>query len=496
MEDVPDTWNQRAANEGFGNPAFKDGKCHVLSANLRRCGLRLGKLLKFISNLNRPPDVILVQDPPLEFAYQGLGPYDRWYRVKDNLPLTDEHVPVSMKPGKRREQRQKKVEAETQSETDSRELVKVAVMIHNTLPNWRVDEASGKNEGILTTLSVGTRSGTYAFHNLYNYEKTVDLDGLNAALQTATEAHILAGDFNMGHPWWAGSVKQATPKAKKLAKLLRSNRMALKNTTGTATYGRAKRGRNPSGKYETVIDLVFVQNVIKNNVGYKLFIDVEGFESDHAISHVTVKMEIERPNRSRYMWRQTPREDFNKFVEEKLVGMFGTDDNITELKDRAAAEAMLKGIVEVVVDAAREFVPVAILSDRLHRRIFRTQNTHNPQTDEAAQKPDLSKLQTSGMQNPSVQPCRSKSAGGFSRHGMLEVTLNNAHKFFARVKHCETWTTVKQTRRTPDFVVGEHIIQTIEGKVEAFVNAIWKDGSAKKTVSCAPSVCPANMCST
>ncbi|KAF2645185.1 hypothetical protein P280DRAFT_513105 [Massarina eburnea CBS 473.64] len=205
-------------------------------------------------------------------------------------------------------------------------------MVHNTVGNWGIKEATGHNKGILTTLSVSTRHQTYAFHNVYNHNQSLNFDTLGSVLQSATEAHILGGDSNLKHTWWAEDDAQSSPGAEEPVRILSLNQMILKNEPGVAIYTRGDRDADTP---KSAIDLVF--------------------KSDHTISEISVDMQVERPTNLRYRWHYTPQRDFEKFVEKVLAKMFGEHDSVTELEDQAAAEVMS--------GATKEFVPVEILSE-------------------------------------------------------------------------------------------------------------------------------------
>lgn len=86
------------------------------------------------------------------------------------------------------------------------------------------------------------------------------------------------------------------------------------NERGVATYSRGVRGES---RYESVIDLVLIGDVLKDQVRYELP-DVKGFDSDHAVSSLTIDMRMARKSVIRYGWDGTDIPAYRRFIEQRL----------------------------------------------------------------------------------------------------------------------------------------------------------------------------------
>ncbi|KAF1847201.1 uncharacterized protein K460DRAFT_55086 [Cucurbitaria berberidis CBS 394.84] len=338
-------------NEGSNISALEDGQCLAWSANLKFVPERMGNLHACVQGLKRRPDIIAIQDPPLDFPFIAFPGYSRWYRADDEKKkeVTEEDK-STYRPYRFRYSRDPIPEKK-----EPTKLAKVAFLIHEALNGWSVSQPEDENRGIVATLHLETRDGSsIAFHNVYNHEKRLDVEALTEPCLDETKAHVLLGDFNLHHPLWGGGQlkrRNIEAKAKLLVEKVNDVNMICLNEPGIVTFSR---GTQSGGKDTSVVDLVFVSEVITDQVQYKLLDKVKGFESDHRISTVAINLKMERKTGIRYVWRLTPEKKFQKLVAKELEKI-----DLPHLPDEHRTVEILDAVInKVLVPAIQEFVPV------------------------------------------------------------------------------------------------------------------------------------------
>lgn len=170
-----------------------DGQCIAWSANLKKAPERLDRLLAYVRTLERLPGIIAIQDPPIRVAFKSCAPFRHWCRAVDEEELKSEDNPTEFpyKPPYSRDP--------LPTKQTSRDLAKIAFLVHFSLSDWRVVEPDGRNRGIYATIILDTPGGTIACHNIYNHEDNVCVDELLETCHSTTEIYILLGDFNLHH---------------------------------------------------------------------------------------------------------------------------------------------------------------------------------------------------------------------------------------------------------------------------------------------------------
>ena len=181
-----------------------DESCLIWSVNLKQAPERLNHLLAHIKMQQRTPDIIAIQDPPANLPFKPAGPYSCWYRAMDDkdgntreLSGDDNPNIRPYKPPYSHEQVAEKL--------NSKELIKVAFLIHGSLSGWHVTEdVEGVNRDIVATLQLPTSHGLVSIHNVYNHTSRLNALALMEKCRQSHTTHVLVGDFNLHHQLWGG----------------------------------------------------------------------------------------------------------------------------------------------------------------------------------------------------------------------------------------------------------------------------------------------------
>ena len=424
----------------------------------------------YLKSRERPADLILVQDPPNAFAYKNFESYDRWCRVEGSEPLTSEDspghrpfvVPYDRQAKKARkellleEMNEQNHEEECQKKLRGKRLAKVAFMVHMTIASWRIQEVEEPNVGKHATVRLTTSLGTIAFHNVYNHCNTIDIDGIMKELHTADELRFLGGDLNLPHEAWGGPMARSEGSVRadavRLSEGMNDNDMICGNDPYDVNGSTFCRGKFGTGLPESVIDVWFFESQVRHLVTHEVLTTVPGFESDHRISQVSIKVDVERPVRTRYAWKFTPRVKFLQAVDAGIKELFGLPKDLLDLEDEGAAAEMVSNIIsDVILPAIEKYVPIELF--------------YEPQ-----------KQSTSSEKEPSASP-----QGAFRED--TEVVLRNRDGLFKMVKRAKQWSAPKTMLRSPDFVVGSETLRGTPEKIESFVSAVWSDKWTKTSKS-------------
>lgn len=310
--------------------AFNDSELVLWQANLKNCGLRLGCLAREVGAQHRPPDVIAVQDPPADMPWKSIKMYRACY--DSERPLREEDRPRNLADG-----------------TPVVRLSSVCFFVHVSIPteSYEVEFHEGENKDLAASLYLSTpNTNTLAIHNVYNREKSVDIEALIRDT-TTTGRDILVGDFNLSHPHWGGDdVKNICPDAVSLHKGTQAAGMDCVTVRGTATFTRSVGGKS------STIDLTFVSGQIIQSWASWQVLDVPGFESDHRVIETKFSVKLARASRIIFQWKRTKEEEFNKGIEDGMDNM-----GYPSLATEAQIDTYIENIRGVLDSAVRKHVP-------------------------------------------------------------------------------------------------------------------------------------------
>ena len=227
--------------------------------------------------MDRPFDVICVQDPPKRLAFCSRGLYDTWYNAGRELTEDDTSEDAPMEN-------------------------RVAFLVNRELRtvDWRVESCTNHNSRLIATLGLTTEQGDIFVHNLYSRYQTIDITQL---IETCTGegAHIIFGDFNEHHPAWTSDMtSKPGPAARELWYRLQGNKMELLIIPGVTTYTISA---NPDGLSSTIAQ-VFGSPAIGIRGPLWQIVIVPGFETDHQVSQTTLSLELIREIWSRPDWKR------------------------------------------------------------------------------------------------------------------------------------------------------------------------------------------------
>ncbi|KAI4614576.1 hypothetical protein J4E83_007230 [Alternaria metachromatica] len=410
-----------------------------MTVNGKKSPKRMNSLETCVASQRRPPDIIAIQDPPPKFAFKSFGSYGHWYRAADvgdeRQELTRDDDPSTYPyriPHDRNERPKKAV----------KDLCKVAFLVHNSLKGCRITEAKGKNRGLHATLHVTLRSGhTIAFHNVYNHYNSIDVAELGKSMMSTDKAHVMVGDLNLHHPDWAGDELE-WHKVEKQAKLLverfQDASMECLNDGGI-TYSRSA----DVDRYASVLDLVYVKDVLKDQAVYKILENIPGYLSDHRISSVSIDVNMERRTGIRYHWDATPKDEFEERVTELLQ-----DIEIAGLDDADAVNSALKTIITQVLEPAiKELVPVT--------QLYQPEPKYRPKVS-----PDATKRTTDWRES-------------------MEKKAAGPRGIFNFAKQVHNWSVPRRLAYTPDFKVGTETFHHNHEKADKYVECTWPSSRLK-----------------
>ena len=205
-------------SQSLKTKVLEDGQCFLVSAQMKCAKLRLYSLFNWLKTLSRPPDVIAIQDPPLQLAFSSLPSYQTWFRGDDGnggcVRIGEEdhpghHAYIPPYP-KAHEKLATKQNFNTQLE-GCKKLAKVAFLVHSSIQEWKVSEpTNGPNRGLVATLHITIDRGALAIHNFYNHNHPngrLDIAKLLEPCGNKQDAHIVVGDSNLQHPLWSRHVE-------------------------------------------------------------------------------------------------------------------------------------------------------------------------------------------------------------------------------------------------------------------------------------------------
>lgn len=216
--------------------------------------------------------------------------------------------------------------------------------------------------------------------------------------------------------------------------------MVCLNEAGLVAYSR---GEQDSGKHTIVVDLVFVSNVLHDQVEYRILNKVNGFQSDHRISSVEIDLKMDRHTGTRYVWHLTPRKEFEELVEQRLEHI-----PLEPLTDEHAISKMIHAVIQTaLVPAIEELVPVI--------------QTHEP----SPSRPSPSSLDRTTR----IKQWRQA----------VEIMACNRRGIFYLAKRADTWGHPRRMAYTPDFQVGSNTYRSNPDKADFFVSSTWTNARKK-----------------
>ncbi|KAI4614570.1 hypothetical protein J4E83_007224 [Alternaria metachromatica] len=442
---------------------LEDGQCLVVSVQMKCSRERRDKLYDWIKTQARPPDVIAIQDPPLELAWKLPPNYGRWCRGDDGtgktVPLTEEDCPTYIpyyppylkardkqaiaEAEKRRDERVEAAkqlmqglseEEGTEEELERKKLAKVAFLVHNSL-TWEPSEPEdGPNRGIVASVRIPLKHGSLSIHNFYNHNNRLDVVELMALCRDEGDVHVCAGDGNMKHERWGGpKVKRHDPEAETLVREMDAIPMVCKNERGKHTYGRSKRTKDT---WISTLDLFLVSSALANQSVWNM-LEVKGYESDHAVTSLSIDMDLSRKIALRFMWDETNQAEYEEFVKKCTKRRIA----LPAQADLTSLARITDTLIEILNEANENIVPV--------RRVFE----HNP----------FEKTSTPTTPKQKRQNWR----GAAERMSEASRSIHNL------AKRAGSWGMPRPMTHTPAFEVGSTIIKDNDGKVKSYVNTIW-----------------------
>jgi len=302
--------------------------------------------------LERPPDIVCIQDPPLELAFKPIPRYDRYYTVQGGRKLHMEDCP-GYKPhkGKNDPKTDKDTTTGAENADAGPKLEGVAFLVHDSLPYWHVRDAMGDNKGLASKLYVEGVNHWLVYYNAYNREKKLNIDLFFEGLETGDECiNVIMMDSNLHHADVMDELmdpnERTSASASLLHQLLGDNEMVCLNKSGVATWTRGE--ETLPGTQRSAIDLVCVDGAYQSEAVYKLHEGVKGFTSDHRISSLSIPIELERRSKLRYNWSSLKREVLYKNMEEQLRAHFGSFDQKLRLTNLCMTLKRLDELVGIL----------------------------------------------------------------------------------------------------------------------------------------------------
>lgn len=419
-----------------GIDVVDDESCLVWSANLKQTNDRLQHILAHTKTLRRPPEIIAIQDSPAALPFRSTGAYTYWCRATDDrdgkkLEITgdDNSNYYPFKPPYSCEKMAEKREPKA--------LSKVAFLVHGTLSKWYVTkDAQGLNRRIVATLQLPTNHGLISIHNVYNHLCRLDVAALMENCRESHAVHVLVGDFNWHYQLWGGknlAAHKVEPAVKKLVSLMEELKMVCKNEPGVVTHSR---GSQISGKFSSTLDLVVVDAHLSKQAQYHFLDNVTDFTSDHRISTLNIDMKMERKEATRYLYSKTPRDEYERFVSQRLDGL--------QLVPRPDA-AVVAHVLDVVIN-----------------------DTLVPALDVFGRKPD-----------EHIRVHSDRTVRTRKWHEAVTVMARSRRGVFPLARRARNWDLPRRMAYTPDFTVGSRTYRTNEEKAECFVKATWSQSRPK-----------------
>lgn len=317
-------------------PSLDDGEGYIISVQMKCSYQRLLSLRNWLKTQSRLPDVIAIQDPPLQLAFSSVSLYNTWFRGDngngDRVAIAGEDNPyfrlysppyptahekrALIEERKRIEDAKQRLEGQLEG---CKQLAKVAFLVHQSIEEWAVSEPPTlPNRGLVASLHIRIDSGELVVHNFYNHNHPngrLDVAGLINPCGDEYKAHVVVGDSNLQHPLWSRNIeeKYISRKAKDLVAVMEAREMVCKND-GSLTYAR---GQRSSGAYASSIDIIFVSGFLDDQSWYSV-LNVPGYESDHAITSVTISIDLGCKSGIRFLWKEADRSKYNDFVASRI----------------------------------------------------------------------------------------------------------------------------------------------------------------------------------
>ncbi|SPJ72671.1 uncharacterized protein FTOL_02400 [Fusarium torulosum] len=352
----------------------------IVQVNIRRSADRLRHLMDWLKQQERPPDLVALQDPPLNIRILKTESYCLAFgpnnpeRVVDSKPnqdlsngnkkksntsdTTSNNGDNHNKAQEEEHPKNKKKEREKLRKADEK-LHQVCYLVHESIPvqDWGVIFHNGDNIGLAATLFLRIANGrTVAIHNVYNRLKLVNIRSLLAKVSSSGR-NLLLGDFNLHHPEWGGEKAELVceDEAKVLQKGLKEAGMECVTPPGVLTYSRrGYLGSFVESEYNSTIDLTYASEGLASFVEDYSIPDMVGYESDHRVIQTTLSLEVDRTVSTYYRWKKVDAERFRDTMIENLAPL-----GFPALATSAATDIYTNKIFQAFHPVIKKLVPLA-----------------------------------------------------------------------------------------------------------------------------------------
>ena len=357
--------------------------------------------------------------------------------------------------------------------------------VHKSIPieQWEVFQHEGANRDLVATLLLTTTSGDIAIHNVYNWNKELDIDLLMQYRHSpGYAADIYTGDFNLRHDHWCINLGVRTSRDKELAEQLydafQSASLKLLTARGTVTYSR---GAGNSDRYAGTIDLTLGGEAVAELCSSCEVVDCPGFESDHRVTVTTFDMEVECETPWRFRWNLNDGEKSR--IQRKI-----SDEFKDEARPPLQSDESIEEYTATVVDKLRNVLEqagsvsghVSNSTDHLNApevaanytmaryALDRKNSTVGQEHEHWAREHDL-------WQKDFQAALTDQRRTAFRQH-ISEKTKDR--KGATRVaRQARTWCIRKEPKQMPTLIVdkedGRHEYSTAAGKVGCFQSRFW-----------------------
>lgn len=215
------------------------------------------------------------------------------------------------------------------------------------LEDWEVTIHSN----YIISVTIQTSIGSVAVHNLYNWEKRIDITNIVDLLQGSAEHHILVGDFNLHHIWWGGirAADSTEPAAEMLFNALEGT-VDLLTPPGIMTWE-----KTPGSPVWGTIDLTFATKNVSSRCVWSQIREDLMHGSDHYPIRISVDLSVayEMVKRRRRRWEEADEEMVKAYITGALARM-----GHPILKSKKAVDDYIKKILQVLKEATG-LVPLA-----------------------------------------------------------------------------------------------------------------------------------------
>ncbi|KAK4201160.1 hypothetical protein QBC40DRAFT_264395 [Triangularia verruculosa] len=291
----------------------------VAQINLKFSPKRLAALRSAVELMDHPWEIIAIQDPPVEIAWQAgnIAGYAVWFTTE--RPLTDADNPYETR------------RRTSNGEPPTRQLPSTKVQQSCFLCPF-FHTGLFMESGAFASLHI-ERPGRFedlVIHNVYNLDTQINLDIVEE--HCTGRSHLLVGDFNLHARLWGGPGALEDPKGEQLATMTQRKGMRCLNHEGVWTWSRSAADETA----RSVIDLAFAGIHLDERFLDWSVVDVDGFDSDHRIVVSRFGLGVKRRflPYSSVCWVGVKAEEYTDTVEKALDPLHklpvDTEDDIDE----------------------------------------------------------------------------------------------------------------------------------------------------------------------